>query len=453
MKLNNIEIQNIYMLGIGGVGMGALAQYFLYYGCRVYGYDRARSEICEILENKGAKIHYQSNINLIPNDVDIVIYTPAISIDFDELQIIKNRNLPIYKRSDILAMITPQLETYAVAGSHGKSTITAMLSHIWSTANRDFIAMVGALVKDYENNFIINGEPKEFIVEADEYDKTFLKFTVDTGIITSIEPDHLDIYKNFDALKGAFREFANKIKNEIWIDENVNLQTDKNINTYGLSNKSDIYAYNIRLEDGKFVFDIYSNYHHVKIENLKLNIAGMHNIRNATAAIAIALSKNINIDQIKKAINTYPGLKRRLDLIYNGKSKKYYDDYAHHPTEIDTLFDTLKTLYPDKTFCAIFQPHLYSRTSYLADAFATSLSKWDRIILLDIYPAREKPIDGVTSEWLLSKIDNNNKYLMSKDELLTNLNNISEDILVTIGAGDIESLREPIKNKLMEYEA
>ncbi|MDI3478903.1 MAG: UDP-N-acetylmuramate--alanine ligase [Rikenellaceae bacterium] len=452
MKLNNIEIQNIYMLGIGGVGMGALAQYFLYYGCQVYGYDRAHSEICEILENKGAKIHYQSNINLIPNDVDIVIYTPAIPFDFDELQIIKNRNLPIYKRSDILAMITPQLETYAVAGSHGKSTITAMLSHIWSTANRDFIAMVGALVKDYENNFIINGEPKEFIVEADEYDKTFLKFTVDTGIITSIEPDHLDIYKNFDALKDAFREFVNKIKNEIWIDENVNLQTDKNINTYGLSNKSDIYAYNIRLEDGKFVFDIYSNYHHVKIENLKLNIAGMHNIRNATAAIAIALSKNINIDQIKKAINTYPGLKRRLDLIYNGKSKKYYDDYAHHPTEIDTLFDTLKTLYPDKTFCAIFQPHLYSRTSYLADAFATSLSKWDRIILLDIYPAREKPIDGITSEWLLSKINNNNKYLMSKDELLTNLNNISEDILVTIGAGDIESLREPIKNKLMEYE-
>lgn len=453
MKLNNIEIQNIYMLGIGGVGMGALAQYFLYYGCQVYGHDRARSEICEILENKGAKIHYQPNINLIPNDIDIVIYTPAIPIDFDELQIIKNRNLPIYKRSDILAMITPQLETYAVAGSHGKSTITAMLSRIWNTANRDFIAMVGAVVKDYENNFIINGEPKEFIVEADEYDKTFLKFTVDTGIITSIEPDHLDIYKNFDALKDAFREFVNKIKNEIWIDENVNLQTDKNINTYGLSNKSDIYAYNIRLEDGKFVFDIYSNYHHVKIENLKLNIAGMHNIRNATAAIAVALSKNINIDQIKKAINTYPGLKRRLDLIYNGKSKKYYDDYAHHPTEIDTLFDTLKTLYPDKTFCAIFQPHLYSRTSYLADDFATSLSKWDRIILLDIYPAREKPIDGVTSEWLLSKIDNNNKYLMSKDELLTNLNYISEDILVTIGAGDIDSLREPIKNKLMEYEA
>jgi len=453
MKLNNIEVQNIYMLGIGGVGMGALAQYFLYYGCQVYGYDRVRSEICEILENKGAKIHYQPNINLIPNDIDIVIYTPAISIDFDELQIIKNRNLPIYKRSDILAMITPQLETYAVAGSHGKSTITAMLSHIWSTANRDFIAMVGAVVKNYENNFIINGEPKEFIVEADEYDKTFLKFSADTGIITSIEPDHFDIYKNFDALKDAFREFANKIKNEIWIDENVNLQTEKNINTYGLSNKSDIYAYNIRLEDGKFVFDIYSNYHHVKIENLKLNIAGMHNIRNATAAIAIALSKNINIDQIKKAINTYPGLKRRLDLIYNGKSKKYYDDYAHHPTEIDTLFDTLKILYPDKTFCAIFQPHLYSRTSYLADDFASSLSKWDRIILLDIYPAREKPIDGVTSEWLLSKIDNNNKYLMSKDELLTNLNNISEDILVTIGAGDIDSLREPIKNKLMEYEA
>lgn len=453
MKLNNIEIQNIYMLGIGGVGMGALAQYFLYYGCQVYGYDRARSEICEILENKGAKIHYQPNINLIPNDIDIVIYTPAIPIDFDELQIIKNRNLPIYKRSDILAMITPQLETYAVAGSHGKSTITAMLSHIWNTANRDFIAMVGAVVKNYENNFIINGEPKEFIVEADEYDKTFLKFSADTGIITSIEPDHFDIYKNFDALKDAFREFANKIKNEIWIDENVNLQTEKNINTYGLSNKSDIYAYNIRLEDGKFVFDIYSNYHHVKIENLKLNIAGMHNIRNATAAIAIALSKNINIDQIKKAINTYPGLKRRLDLIYNGKSKKYYDDYAHHPTEIDTLFDTLKILYPDKTFCAIFQPHLYSRTSYLADDFATSLSKWDRIILLDIYPAREKPIDGVTSEWLLSKIDNNNKYLMSKNELLTNLNYISEDILVTIGAGDIDSLREPIKNKLMEYEA
>ena len=453
MKLNNIEVQNIYMLGIGGVGMGALAQYFLYYGCQVYGYDRARSEICEILENKGAKIHYQPNITLIPDDIDIVIYTPAIPIDFEELQIIKNKNLPIYKRSDILAMITPQLETYAVAGSHGKSTITAMLSHIWYTAHRDFIAMIGAIVKDYENNFFINGEPKEFIVEADEYDKTFLKFTVDTGIITSIEPDHLDIYKNLDALKDAFREFAHKIKNEIWIDENVNLQIDKNINTYGLSNSSDIYAYNIRLEDGATVFDIYSNYHQVKIENLHLHAAGMHNIRNATAAIAIALSKNINIDQIKKAINTYPGLKRRLDLIYNGKNKKYYDDYAHHPTEIDTLFDALKTLYPDKTFCAIFQPHLYSRTLYLADDFATSLSKWDRIILLDIYPAREQPIEGVTSEWLLSKINNNNKYLMSKDELLTNLSNISEDILVTIGAGDIDRLREPIKNKLIEYEA
>jgi len=313
--------------------------------------------------------------------------------------------------------------------------------------------MIGAIVKDYENNFFINGEPKEFIVEADEYDKTFLKFTVDTGIITSIEPDHLDIYKNLDALKDAFREFAHKIKNEIWIDENVNLQIDKNINTYGLSNSSDIYAYNIRLDDGATVFDIYSNYHQVKIENLHLHAAGMHNIRNATAAIAIALSKNINIDQIKKAINTYPGLKRRLDLIYNGKNKKYYDDYAHHPTEIDTLFDALKTLYPNKTFCAIFQPHLYSRTLYLADDFATSLSKWDRIILLDIYPAREQPIEGVTSEWLLSKINNNNKYLMSKDELLTNLSNISEDILVTIGAGDIDRLREPIKNKLIEYEA
>lgn len=453
MKLNNIEVKHIYMLGIGGVGMGALAQYFLYYGCEVSGYDRVRSEVCEILENKGATIHYKPDNEIVPDDIDMVIYTPAISTDFDEWETINNKHFPIYKRSDILAMITPEYKTYAVAGSHGKSTVTAMLSHIWYTANKDFFSMVGAILKDYENNFIINGEPKEFIVEADEYDKTFLKFTVDTGIITSIEPDHLDIYQSYDELKVAFAEFANKIKNEIWLDETVSLQMDKKMLTYGLANTSDIYADNVRLQNGKYIFDIISIYHNVKIKDVILNMAGKHNIRNITAAVAIALSNNINIDTIKKAITTYPGLKRRLDLIYNGKIKKYYDDYAHHPTEINTLFEALKSLYPDKTFCAIFQPHLYSRTLYLADDFANSLSTWDRIILLDIYPAREKAIDGVTSEWLLSKIDNNNKYLMTKDELLKNINKIKEEIIVTIGAGDIDKLREPIKNKLIEYEA
>jgi len=230
------------------------------------------------------------------------------------------------------------------------------------------------------------------------------------------------------------------------------LQTNKKNLTYGLSDNSDIFAYNIKLKDSKYIFDVKSNYHNIKIEKLQLNITGKHNIKNAIASIAIALSNNINIDQIKKAISTYPGLKRRLDLIYNSKNKKYYDDYAHHPTEIDALFEALKSIYPDKTLCAIFQPHLYSRTLYLADGFANALSKWDRIILLDIYPAREEPIDGVTSEWLLSKIDNKNKYLMTKDELLNNIEKINEDIIVTIGAGDIDRLREPIKNKLIEYE-
>jgi UDP-N-acetylmuramate--alanine ligase len=452
MKLNNIEVKHIYMLGIGGIGMSSLAQYFLYNGCKVSGYDRVRSEICNILENKGANIHYEANNDLVPNDINLVVYTPAIADDFTEWEIIKNKKIPVYKRSDILAMITPQFKTFAVAGTHGKSTVTVILSHIWNTADRDFMSMVGAIIKNYENNFIINGEPKEFIVEADEYDKTFLKFTVDTGIITSIEPDHLDIYKNYEDLKTAFTEFANKTKNEIWLDENVNLQTNKKNLTYGLSDNSDIFAYNIKLKDSKYIFDVKSNYHNIKIEKLQLNITGKHNIKNAIASIAIALSNNINIDQIKKAISTYPGLKRRLDLIYNSKNKKYYDDYAHHPTEIDALFEALKSIYPDKTLCAIFQPHLYSRTLYLADGFANALSKWDRIILLDIYPAREEPIDGVTSEWLLSKIDNKNKYLMTKDELLNNIEKINEDIIVTIGAGDIDRLREPIKNKLIEYE-
>ncbi len=445
MKISNIK--TAYFLGIGGIGMSALARYFKQKGVEVAGYDRTPTSITDELVRIGIHIHFEENLDAIPFDPELVVYTPAIPGTHKELIYFKEKKYVLKKRAEVLGLISEDYYTIAIAGTHGKTTTTSILAHIFKQSGIPILAFIGGISKNYQSNFIFDNNAKYLIVEADEYDRSFLCLNPDIAIITSMDADHLDIYENKSNVVESFQIFANQIK------DNGHLVIKKNLPypvkfynrkiVYSSANGVDCYFDNLKNDSGCNTFDIHCN--KMIIENVTMQVPGKHNIENALAATSVANIVGINKNDIKQALQSYQGVKRRFDYIIKSENLVFIDDYAHHPQEINAFLNSVKLLYPNKKITAIFQPHLFSRTRDFADDFAESLSNLDEVFLLDIYPAREKPIEGVDSSMLLSKIMSNNKYLVAKNELIEIIKKGNYEIILTIGAGDIDQLIEPLK--------
>ena len=447
----NIEnINKVFFIGIGGIGMSGLAKYFIEKGISVLGYDREKSFITEGLIKLGANVIYDpSKLNIsefIDNKKDtLIVYTSAISKKHPLLKVFLENKFKVYKRSEILQKISKFGQCIAIAGTHGKTTTTAILAHILKVADFSFCAFVGGIMENYNSNFIDNGE--DFIlVEADEFDRSFLNLNPNFACITSLDVDHLDIYEDSENLNKAFIEFKNNLLDGGFLisNEKVDIKSLK----YGVSDNSDYIVRNIKCNSSFSQFDLHFN--GINLENLKIKLQGIHNVMNSVAAVSIALKLGVTEKQIFNALDSFDGIERRFSYKIDNENIVLIDDYAHHPEEIKQVFKTLKSIYPNERLLVVFQPHLFSRTRDLLDEFANVLSEFDAVILLDIYPAREEPISGVSSEILLQKIKSNNKYLSKKSDLSDMIKNIGYKVNVTLGAGDIGKEVEQIKNQL-EY--
>lgn len=430
--------KHIYFLGIGGIGMSALAQYFLQRGDSVSGYDQTPSAVTDMLLQKGAQIHFEGDISKIPADVDFVVYTPAVPKDFVEYQYFVEKNVPMYKRSQVLGHITDELRTLAVAGTHGKTTTTSMIAHLLYP-EQPLAAFVGGISKNLGDNYVCSPNPDTAVVEADEFDRSFLTLHPEVAVITSMDADHLDIYRDVEDLRGAFQQFAAQTKRAVIVEEAVEQYVDHpGKRVYGTDTTSDYYAYDIVYRQEVSYFSLHTPCG--EITGLELPAHGIYNILNATAAIAAVLEAfpNMSVERIRQKISTFAGVKRRFDYIVRRPDFVYIDDYAHHPNEMCSFITAVRDIYPGKSICGVFQPHLYTRTRDFADEFAAALDLLDRVILLPIYPAREKPIEGITSEFLLSKVTVADKRVLQKPELVPFLQTHRPDVLLTIGAGDID---------------
>ena len=445
--MNIPQIQNVFFIGIGGIGMSALARHFKTLGKNVVGYDKTPSVLTAELVSDGIDIHFTDEISLIPTDFYIentlVIITPAVPVTHSQWLFFIERGFVIKKRSEVLGLLTKHTFCFAVAGTHGKTTTTAILGHILLTAGIDVTAFVGGIVEGYNTNLIGSGKTVT-VVEADEFDRSFLRLFPDMACITSTDADHLDIYGNVETIEATFQEFANKIQ------DNSKLFVAKNSIIKGQSvaigSDADYQIINKRVVDGSYLFDIKTPTK--TIENVGFALPGNHNLMNALMAVAMALNYGLSDENIKNGLATFKGIKRRFTYQIKSENCVYIDDYAHHPTEINAVHQAIRELYPNEKVLAVFQPHLFSRTKDFADEFARSLSQFDDILLLDIYPARELPIEGITSEWLLEKIDNPNKKLIQKSELITEILKTKNKIIVTIGAGDIGEMVFDVKKAL-----
>lgn len=448
--------------------MSAIARFFDSIGVKVSGYDKTETVLTKELQKEGIDVHYEENTAIIPKDVDLVVYTPAVPNDHGELVYYKQNGFKVVKRSDVLKIITDSSFNICVAGTHGKTTITTMIAHLLRDSGYGCNAFLGGISVNYGTNFWSQiptaasgaSEKNVFVIEADEYDRSFLKLTPNAAVISSMDPDHLDIYGTAEAMENAFIEFSGKIKtggllvSKFGLKRGSELKAGRHL-TYSLQNESaDVHAANIKIDDGSYVFDVVIK--DKTIENVNLNVGGMHNVENAVAAIAIASSLEIETAKIKAAVESFKGVKRRFEYIIKNDRVVFIDDYAHHPEELRALIHGAKSLFRQKKTTIIFQPHLYTRTRDLADGFAEVLDLADEIILLPIYPAREEPIEGVNSEMILNKMKNDNKRLMQKEELmnwiqtdyLKNINTEFGEVLLTAGAGDIDMMVELIRTMI-----
>ncbi len=443
------DISSVYFLGIGGIGMSALARYFNGRHIRVSGYDKTPTVLTRKLEAEGIAIHYEENIAKLDKEASIVVITPAVPKTHAELIYYIDNNYEVVKRSDVLGMITKNSFNICVAGTHGKTTTSAMVAHILTNSKFGCNAFLGGIASNYDTNFWAN-EKNVSVAEADEYDRSFLKLTPDVAIITAMDADHLDIYGTEKNMQDAFIEFTAKIKTGGLLIVKKGLQridefVSDNKLTYSLEDKSaDVHAKNIRIENGSYLFD--AAIKHEVVENVELNMGGMHNIENVLAAITVAKHLDISNEKIKAAVSSFKGVKRRFEYIVKTSDRVMVDDYAHHPEELRALINGAAALFPGKKSTVIFQPHLFSRTNDLADGFAEVLSLADETILLPIYPARELPMEGVTSSMILDRMTNRKKSVKEKDELLDWLKQNDTELLITAGAGDIDTLVQPIKN-------
>ncbi len=451
-----MKARTYYLVGIGGIGMSAIARYLKEEGNNVFGYDRVCTALTKELEQEGVEIVYEDDSSHIATlNVDEVIYTPAISSDSAILRYVKVMGIPLFKRSEALGRITRGKKTIAVAGTHGKTTTAGLTAHILKNSRIGCSAFLGGISNNYSTNFLVNHNSDYVVVEADEYDRSFLRLSPFFSLITSIAEDHLDIYGNLDNLEQAFIQFANLTdKNgRLFLKNNLPVKIESEVpeTTYSLTDvDADYYASNIRVSEGAYYFDFHTPdkvYH-----DMKMTYPGRHNIENAVASLSMALSLGVNECEFREGLATFKGMKRRFDLRIKTDKTIYYDDYAHHPQEIEATIKSLKELYPDKRICGVFQPHLYSRTRDFAGEFAQSLELLDDIILLPIYPAREEPIEGITSDTILGKIRKSSKYYVEKDRLLPLLKTLQPELLVTLGAGDIDRFVEPITEMIRENE-
>jgi UDP-N-acetylmuramate--alanine ligase len=484
------KIHSIYFLGIGGIGMSGLARYFNALGVNVKGYDRTCTSLTKELENEGISVHYEEEPQKITSEIDLVCYTPAIPKDNKEYQYAINKGYPLMKRSEVLGMLTKDKFTIAVSGTHGKTSITSLTAHILKHAGLKVTAFVGGICKNYNTNLILpdsdprpptsDFRPPIFIVEADEYDRSFLTLQPDIAVITAMDADHLDIYGSESSLHDAFIQFAGQIKKPngvLIINSKLPVTSfrlpDPNTRIYSLNQTSDFrpqtsdntfaYASNIKLVDSPkstdhrkiYQFDITTGRN--TIAEVNYHIPGRHNIENTVAATTIANELGIHSRNIMEGLETYNGVERRFDYRVNSKKIVYIDDYAHHPEELKACICAVKELYSNRKITGIFQPHLYTRTRDLAEGFAEALNMLDELILLDIYPARELPIQGITSEIILKAMDrdsesrNNvwtNKILCEKEEVIDILKKKEIEVLLTLGAGDIDTLVQPITELL-----
>lgn len=449
MNLN--QIHNIYFIGIGGIGMSALARYFMNIGKNVAGYDKTKTQLTNELVAMGMDIHFEDNLDLIDKKYldktnTLVIITPAVPKDHSEWNYFLSEGFEVKKRAEVLGLITKDTFCFAVAGTHGKTTTSSILGHILFQSGVDVTSFLGGIVENYNSNIIGNGKTVT-VVEADEFDRSFLHLHPNLACITSMDADHLDIYGDASAIEASFVEFSNKVSsNDLFIAKGLPLKGK----TIGINEESAFSAQNIRIENGFYVFDVKTT--DEVIENVKFALPGHHNLSNALIAFAMSKSYGISNENIIAALASFKGVRRRFSFQTRTEKAVYIDDYAHHPTEINAVHQAVRELYPNKKIIAAFQPHLFSRTKDFVDGFAESLSKFDEVLLLEIYPARELPVEGVNSSWLLSKISNENKKLITKEELLQEFKNSDANVYVTIGAGDIGEMVSEIK-KIVDEKA
>ena len=441
---------NIYFVGIGGIGMSALARFFVSQGKTVSGYDKTPSSLTIELQKEGIDIVYEDKPELIKTLPDFLIYTPAIPNENNILNYLKSNKIPSYKRSEALGEISKEFFTIAVAGTHGKTTISSLIAHILKSNNLPITGFVGGICKNYNNNLILSEGSNILVVEADEFDRSFLTLHPDIAIISSMDADHLDIYGSKEFLQESFFLFSQQIKKGGYLIIHKHLpiadNLDINIQRYSAESISNIEAKDIKIEYGLTHFNL--NIEGDKTENLQTFLPGIHNVENITAAAGAAYHLGIKGQDLVKAISSYTGVARRFDVQINNPKLVYIDDYAHHPAEIRATLMAVRNLYPHKKITVIFQPHLFSRTRDFGTEFGEALSLADEILLMEIYPAREKPIEGITSQWLLEKINCPHKYIVDFDSVFSKIKNHNTEVLLTLGAGDIDKIVKPIKELL-----
>lgn len=448
MELQNI--QRVYLVGIGGIGMSGLARYFHKLGCVVCGYDKTATDLTDQLHNEGIQATFDDNSECIPKsfrDLDegtLIIYTPAIPKDSDILNFFKSKGFELYKRSQVLGLISKGKYTIAVAGTHGKTTTSSMVAHILKDSGKDCSAFLGGISSNYQTN-VLFGNNDIVVVEADEYDRSFLTLHPDVAIVTSMDADHLDIYGDHSQLTESFKLFVSQIKQGGTLIHYNGLPLSGGL-TYSIDGAADAKAENIRVEAGDFYFDF--NNGNISIKDIKLGIAGLHNIANATAATEAALLVGVAAEDIKKALESFRGVKRRFEYILKDAEHIFIDDYAHHPEELRAAISSVKRLYPDKKLTTIFQPHLYTRTRDFADGFAEALDLSDELLMLDIYPARELPIEGVDADMILQRMHLAHKQKYTMQQAVEKVRNEQPGLLLTVGAGDIDTLVQPLKQAL-----
>ncbi|MFV8341636.1 UDP-N-acetylmuramate--L-alanine ligase [Flavobacterium sp. XS2P39] len=447
MNLN--QIHNVYFIGIGGIGMSNLARYFKNLGKQVSGYDKTPSALTNELIESGISIHFEDSIDLIPKDFyvenTLVIITPAVPKAHSEWNYFLERDFQVKKRAEVLGIITKDTFCFAVAGTHGKTTTSSILGHILYESGADVTAFIGGIVENYNSNLIGSGKTVT-VVEADEFDRSFLHLHPNIACITSMDADHLDIYGTSEAIEASFIEFASKVedKSKLFITKELPLEGI----TCAVNEDAVFKAFNVRIGNGSYVFDVQTPTEVIK--DLNFGLPGKHNLMNALMAIAMADIFGTPTDAIAKAIASFKGIKRRFSYQIKTEKLVYVDDYAHHPTEINAVHQAVTELYPNQKVLAIFQPHLFSRTRDFADDFAKSLSAFDDVILLDIYPARELPMEGINSQWLMDKMTNKKKQIVAKSDLIPVILASKATVIVTIGAGDIGELVPSIKKAINE---
>lgn len=445
---------SIYFLGIGGIGMSALARYFIVKGYEVHGYDKTETELTLTLEKEGMQIHYHEDISLIPLNTGMVIFTPAVPTDNTEFIYLKNSGIRMLKRAEVLGMLSSEYKTIACAGTHGKTTTSTLVSHLMHQSSIGCQAFLGGISRNFNNNLLVSETSEFMVVEADEYDRSFLHLHPQIAIITSLDSDHLDIYHSHDAIIQAFSNFAGNILPEgalivkKGIETAFTLPEKRHVYTYAVNEKADFYADNLKLVKGLYNFDFH--YPAGIISSVTLGIPGLYNVENSVAAMAAVLLAGLTPDEISNGLTSFRGVKRRFDIRYNENGRIYIDDYAHHPEELNACIRSAKAMFPESRITGIFQPHLFSRTRDFADDFAKSLDQLDEILLLPIYPAREKPIEGVTSEMLLEKMISENKHLLKKEEIESYLEKNQPEVLITMGAGDIDTLVPVLESFFMK---